>query len=253
MPSPNFSSRGGATVRAVILHTAQGADTARELGNFFANPSSGVSSHVGIDDNEVCEYVLPQYKAWTAAGANPWAIQAELTGWAEWSAADWAGHPGMLSQAAQWVGEECARFSIPLRVLGEGEAEAGAAGVCQHADLGPATDNNHWDCGPGFPIHDVVAMAQGGVGAAPTKRKGRKMIAGTGGDGYWTVTSDGAVYAFGNAEHKGGANTPDVTQPGVEIIGIAGDGTTAGYWLYGSDGSIFAFGSAQFHGRPDRA
>jgi hypothetical protein len=78
------------------------------------------------------------------------------------------------------------------------------------------------------------------------------MIASTDGDGYWTTTSDGAVYAFGDAQFHGGANQPDVVQPGVEIIGIAGR-RKDGYWLYASDGSVFAYGSAGFFGRPDRA
>ena len=78
------------------------------------------------------------------------------------------------------------------------------------------------------------------------------MIASTGGQGYWTVTSDGAVYAFGNAQYVGGPNRDKVLQPGVTAIGIAGH-SNDGYWVEGSDGSIFAYGSAQFQGRPDRA
>jgi hypothetical protein len=95
-------------------------------------------------------------------------------------------------------------------------------------------------------------------GAAPTAAapaapaRVRRLIFPTDGDGYWTVTPDGAVYAFGDAQFKGGANDPKVLQPGISVIGIAGKGKD-GYWLYGSDGSIFAYGSAAFHGRPDRA
>ena len=78
------------------------------------------------------------------------------------------------------------------------------------------------------------------------------MIASTStGDGYWCVKPDGAVYAFGDANYYGGANAPDLTQPGVEIVGIAGVGRD-GYRLLASDGSVFCFGSAHFYGRPDR-
>jgi predicted chitinase len=100
----------------------------------------------------------------------------------------------------------------------------------------------------------AAVIVTGGAAAPPqAKRKGRKMIAATpSGDGYYTVTPDGALYAFGDAVFKGGPNSPKVLQPGVEIIGIA-VAHKDGYWLYGSDGSIFAYGSAQFHGRPDRA
>ena len=264
--SPNYSSRGSG-VRLVVLHTAEGARTYRELGNFFANPASGVSSHVGIDDTagEVGEYVTADKKAWTQGNANPYSVAAELCAFAEWDVAEWDRHPAMLVNCAEWIAEECGRFGIPIRRLSAGEAQGGAAGVCQHVDLG-AAGGGHWDCGPGFPMDDVIALAQGKppAHAGPPKRKGKTMIASTikhdgrPGDGYWTCTPDGAVYAFGDAVWMGAANDPDgagpggsAVQPGTEIVGIAGHGTD-GYWLKSSDGSIFAFGSAQYYGRPDR-
>jgi hypothetical protein len=76
------------------------------------------------------------------------------------------------------------------------------------------------------------------------------MIASTDtGNGYWTVTHDGAVGAFGDAQYHGGGFSPDVVTG--EIIGIAGKGNS-GYWLFASDGGILAFGDAEFLGRPDR-
>ena len=67
IPSPNYSSRGGTAVRLIVLHTAEGALTYQSLGNFFANPSSGVSSHAGIDDTPgtIGVYVKRGDKAWT--------------------------------------------------------------------------------------------------------------------------------------------------------------------------------------------
>src|SRR5262249_34775281 len=95
IPSPNYSSRGGATVRLIVIHTAEGARTIEELGNFFANPSSQVSSHVGIDDTlgVIGEYVKRDGKAWTASGANPVAVQVELCAFAKWDASEWSKHP----------------------------------------------------------------------------------------------------------------------------------------------------------------
>ena len=37
MPSPNYSSRGGARVRLIVVHTAEGALTIEALGSFFAS------------------------------------------------------------------------------------------------------------------------------------------------------------------------------------------------------------------------
>jgi N-acetylmuramoyl-L-alanine amidase len=109
---------------------------------------------------------------------------------------------------------------------------------------------------------DEILRRAGGAGPSTptTKRKGKNMIASTDtGDGYWTVTTDGAVGAFGDAAYCGGAFDFDESQPGrqpmapgTEIVGIAGKGKD-GYWLYASDGGVFTFGSAQFYGRPDRA
>jgi hypothetical protein len=260
--SPNYSSRGGTRVRLVVLHTAEGARTYQDLGAFFANPASGVSSHVGIDDTPgvVGEYVRPDYKAWTQANANPYSVAAELCAFASWSPSEWQNHGAMLENTAAWIAEECARFAVPLERLTPSQAQGGRAGVCQHVDLGTA-GGNHWDCGPSFPMDDVMEMAAGGrpnVGPSPTKRKGRTMIASTDGDGYWTTTSDGAVYAFGDAQFRGSSFDTDPMTPGNqvvkvtgEIVGIAGHGKS-GYWLLASDGGIFTFGDADFHGRPDR-
>jgi hypothetical protein len=262
IPSPNYSSRGGARVRLCVLHTAEGALTIESLGSYFSSSSSGVSSHAGIDDTPgtVGVYVKRQDKAWTQGNANPYSVAAELCGFASWTTHEWDNHPAMLINAADWVAEECAAFNIPIRLLSAAQAQGGESGVCDHNALG-AAGGGHWDCGAGFPMADVIARAAGGASsAAPKKRKGRKMIEATKtGEGYWTVTPDGAVYAFGDAQFEGSANDPDAggpgqphLSPGQEIIGIAGRGND-GYWLYASDGGIFTYGSANFYGRPDRA
>jgi hypothetical protein len=167
--SPNYSSRGGAAVRLVVLHTAEGARTYQSLGSFFSSSSSAVSSHVGIDDtpNTVGEYVKPPDKAWTCAQYNPVAIQAELCAFAHWTLADWHNHPTMLDNTAAWIAEECARYGLPLRKLTASEAQGGGRGICQHVDLG-AGGGGHHDCGQFFPIDDVIRMAQGGAAPTPT-------------------------------------------------------------------------------------
>lgn len=168
MPSPNYSSRGGQQVRLIVLHTAEGALTIQSLGNFFANPASQVSSHVGIDDtaNTVAEYVQRSGSSWTAASANPYSVQAELCAFASWNSATWNSHPQMLANVAAWIAEEAAAFGIPLVKLSASQAQGGQSGVCQHNDLGVA-GGSHWDCGPSFPIDQVISMAKGGAAPLP--------------------------------------------------------------------------------------
>jgi hypothetical protein len=163
IPSPNYSSRGGATVRLIVVHTAEGARTIEELGNYFASSSSQVSSHTGADDKQgvIGEYVKRGNKAWTASNANPVAVQIELCAFAAWTTAEWDKHPNMLSNCAKWVAEEAAYFSIPIVKLTAAQAQGSGRGVCQHNDLG-SWGGGHWDCGSGFPIDRVLEMAKGG-------------------------------------------------------------------------------------------
>jgi hypothetical protein len=163
IPSPNYSSRGGASVRLIVVHTAEGARTIEELGNFFASSSSGVSSHTGIDDTAgvIGEYVKRPDKAWTAANANPVAVQAELCAFAAWTIQEWNQHPNMLENCARWIAEEAGYFGIPITKLTPAQAQGSGRGVCQHTDLG-SWGGGHWDCGGAFPIDQVLDMARGG-------------------------------------------------------------------------------------------
>jgi peptidoglycan hydrolase-like protein with peptidoglycan-binding domain len=139
------------------------------LGNFFASSSSGVSSHSGIDDTAgtIGVYVKRADKAWTAANANPQAVQAELCAFAAWDNAEWHRHPNMLENCARWVAEESAAFGIPIVRLNAAQAQGGGRGVCQHIDLG-SWGGGHVDCGNAFPMDEVLAMAGGQPGTAPT-------------------------------------------------------------------------------------
>jgi hypothetical protein len=254
MPSPSYSSRGGAAVRLLVVHTAEGATTIESLGNWFANPANAVSSHAGADDkaNTIGVYVKRADKAWTQGNANPVAVSIEACGFAHWDGATWNRHMPMLANIAAWLAEEAAAFGVPLVKLTPAQAQGSGRGVCQHVDLG-SWGGGHTDCGPGFPMDQVLLMAGGNLPAAPpttTDFRGGNMIAATStGNGYWCVTHDGAVNAFGDAQYKGGANSPDILTG--EVVGIAGHGVD-GYWLHSSDGGVHAFGSAPYLGRPDR-
>jgi len=162
IPSPNYSSRGGAGVRLIVVHTAEGATTYESLGNFFKNPSSGVSSQVGIDDKagKIGEYVKRGSKSWTQAEFNPVATSAELCGFAKWSTSEWKNkHANMLENCARWIAEESKYFGVPIVKLSSSQAQGSGRGVCSHSDLG-ARGGGHTDPGAGFPWSDVIARAK---------------------------------------------------------------------------------------------
>ena len=47
---PSRITRPAGTVRLIVLHTTEGAQTKESLSNWFSNPAAKVSSHVGIDN-----------------------------------------------------------------------------------------------------------------------------------------------------------------------------------------------------------
>ena len=61
--------------------------------------------------------------------------------------------------------------------------------------------------------------------------------------GYWTVASDGGVFAFGQMGFYGSMGGKALRQP---IVGMAPTPSSRGYWLVASDGGVFAFGDAGF-------
>jgi len=71
------------------------------------------------------------------------------------------------------------------------------------------------------------------------------MAAAPGGAGYWEVSSDGTVRAFGSATSFGDMSGKALNAP---IAGMAATPDGGGYWLVASDGGIFSFGDARFHG-----
>jgi hypothetical protein len=170
IPTQSYSSRGGATVRTIVLHTAEGAQTIEDLGHFFQNTANQVSSHTGADDKRgmIGEYVTRGNKAWTAANANPIAVQLELCGFASWSRNTWLNsHGNMLHNAADWIAEEAKKFGLPITELSPSQAQGSGRGVCQHIDFG-AWGGGHVNCGDGFPMDKVLEWARGG-GTEPAK------------------------------------------------------------------------------------
>jgi len=68
--------------------------------------------------------------------------------------------------------------------------------------------------------------------------------------GYWLVSADGGVFAFGDAGFYG--SVPGALKPGQSlnqpVVGIASTPDGKGYWLVAADGGAFAFGDAPFWG-----
>lgn len=168
--SPNSSSRNGKQVRLIVLHTAEGARTVESLGAFFANSSSQVSSHAGIDDQRVETFVPYGEESWTVLSGNAISENVELCGFAAWTREQWLGeHHQMLELTAGWIAQRCRARNIPIRKLSPIGVAEGLSGVCGHIDwtLG-MKEGTHTDPGPGFPWDVVIGLAASGAGPTPT-------------------------------------------------------------------------------------
>lgn len=159
--SPNRSSRNGARVQGIVIHTTEGS-YASAVG-WFMNNASDVSAHYVVSDQsrpgelwtEVTRMVPEGEKAWTARSANPVTINYELAGFARRTRADWLGaYRVQLETAAALVADDLIeRPYIPLR--------RGWPGVLGHGDLdGAGFPNDHTDPGEGFPWDVFLARVR---------------------------------------------------------------------------------------------
>jgi hypothetical protein len=70
-------------------------------------------------------------------------------------------------------------------------------------------------------------------------------LQGTGTEGYYETTAQGAVVAHGDAQTFGDTSGTRLARP---IVASATTGDDAGYWLVAADGGIFTFGDAGYFG-----
>ena len=85
------------------------------------------------------------------------------------------------------------------------------------------------------------ALAAGpGAGTVTAQSTPMKLVA-----GYWMLSSDGHVYAFGAATKFG--ESVGALPGRVDLVSTP---TGAGYWVLTETGGIFAFGDAKYHGAP---
>ncbi len=99
--------------------------------------------------------------------------------------------------------------------------------------VGATAQNNQYQLPA--PGETIIATSNGGGTSTVHARS----------NGYWLVSANGAVYAFGGAAFYGSLSAANLVSP---IVAIASTPDGEGYWLVSSDGGVFAFGDANFYG-----
>lgn len=171
------SARGSRPVRLLIIHTAEGARTARSLASWFSSDDVMASAHEAADASELLPMVDHSRAAWTCRSANPISDNLELCAFARWTREQWLStgtvdgcvNPrGILTQCSRWLAARAKARNISLRRLSLVEVANGTWGVIAHDDWTKAMhDGTHWDPGTGFPWDVVLADAQRIAGETP--------------------------------------------------------------------------------------
>ena len=137
-PSPNYSSRGGARIRLVVVHMMEGGYPGSVA--WLCMPRSQVSAHLcmNADGSEWSQLVPLNMKAWHACNANPYSIGIEAPGFTANGFSDEWGRA--LAWGVAWL---LKRYGLPCRHAEGGQGD----GFCSHHDLG-AMGGGHFDICP---------------------------------------------------------------------------------------------------------
>lgn len=81
--SPNYSSRNGTAISAIVMHTVQGSYSS--CISWFQNTSAQASAHYVLrsSDGQICQMVREANKAWHIGSENPYTVGYEHEGYIE--------------------------------------------------------------------------------------------------------------------------------------------------------------------------
>jgi hypothetical protein len=141
--TPNQSSRGGASVRLIVPHTAEGSYAGTV--SWLKSPQSNASSHLVLneDGSEVTQLVGYDRKAWTQSAFNPYCESIECAGYLN-PAPKRAGHgKGQEKSLARIIAFRLRKRGLPPRWVQNRNRWSGR-GYTRHGDLVP--EGGHPNC-----------------------------------------------------------------------------------------------------------
>lgn len=164
----NKSARRG-PILGVAVHSTESADLKgttddlRGIRNWFNNPASDASSHIGIDGQANTELWVPSNeKAWTIGPANSFTLNIEFIGRAAQPAKAW--EEAQIKMGAKWAAYWAIRFGFPIQRGAvkniNGLCVMTKKGIIRHSDVTAAGFGSHSYPGPKFPMADFLRYAQ---------------------------------------------------------------------------------------------
>src|SRR5215831_14286510 len=108
-------------IAAICVHSTEtldiphSADDIRSVRNWFDNPASDASSHIGVDGDGRSEvWVHSPKKAWACLDANPFTCNIEFVGRAAQPKAAW--EENQIRMGAAWAAYWCVKYGIPAQL-----------------------------------------------------------------------------------------------------------------------------------------
>ncbi|HLI16327.1 MAG TPA: Calx-beta domain-containing protein [Acidimicrobiales bacterium] len=100
-----------------------------------------------------------------------------------------------------------------------------------------------------YPAASPPSSGSGGSSSTPTTTTTSPPSSPVAGRGYWVVTANGRVFAFGDARNYGSVSPRRL---GGRVAAIAPAAAGEGYWIVSTSGRVFAFGTARSYGSVPR-
>lgn len=148
-------------VRGVCIHDMEYPErmmAARDVGKFFAtipnDPKKKASAHIGVDNEEVIQYVKDNNVAYGCPGVNHDMIHVELAGYSSQARRNWMDPYGvkLLTLAGDAVAQYCLKYNLPAKHLTNRELLEDQKGIIGHYQASQVYRlSDHTDPGPNFP------------------------------------------------------------------------------------------------------
>jgi hypothetical protein len=155
----NSGTRRLSAITHIVLHSTEG-DTAAGAAGWFANPASGGSAQIVVDDRE-CYRTLDNTRIpWGAPGTNVNGFHIEHAGFARWDRHKWMSHEQTLRRGAFKAAFHAVKFGIPLKLLSADDLSHGRSGFVTHATVSKVFHGDHTDPGDGFPLDHYMHLVK---------------------------------------------------------------------------------------------
>lgn len=153
---PSHGVRDMSAIKHFVFHTTEGGGTVESLASYFRSGTYGIMYIT--EPTGRCGSLGDWRKlVWHVASHNTECVGLEQIGYARYSTEDWFENLHQL-WAAAWIAAYCSQeLSIPLVQSARARHWIAPSGFCQHRDV---PDNDHTDCGPGYPFGWVLARAR---------------------------------------------------------------------------------------------